>query len=130
MKSLYENSNVDCLVYNLICVVNNGKPKLCKYGIEFDYGDIKSDNENQSEWRGKPAHNMVWKASIVKKHKYNDLKQQEDVDWVIRACKDIVNQVRIDKVLYHYDANYTTTSETANLPDEIIKENVDKLINK
>jgi hypothetical protein len=33
-----------------------------------------------------------------------------------------------DKVLYYYDANYNTTSETVNLSDEHIKKNIDLLI--
>ncbi len=126
INELNNNIDVDVLVYNCICRVNGGHEKLCKYGIEFEYGDIMGGRE----WRGKPAHTMVWKSSIVKKHRYADKVHGEDIEWVVRASKDIKTQVRIDRVLYWYDANYATTSETANLSDSVIRENVQKLINQ
>ena len=125
MKCLYENKHVDCIVYNIECCTNNDTKMLCKYGIEYEYGKIN----NGEEWRGKPSHTMIWKANIVKKHKYKNLMNKEDVDWVSRAWKDIKTQTRIDKILYYYDANYNTTSETAGLSDEVIKSNVDNLEN-
>jgi glycosyltransferase involved in cell wall biosynthesis len=122
MLSLSENQDTDCIVFDSICRVNGGINKLCKYGIEFEYGDIN----NGLEWRGKPAHTMVYAASIVKNHQYTDMGSGEDYNWVKRAYLDIKNQTRIDKVLYYYDAEYATISETAGLTDEIILENVNK----
>lgn len=121
MTALQNNPNVDCVVFNCICCVDGGPPKLCKYGIEFEYGDILGGKE----WRGKPAHTMVYKSSIAKNHHFSDMKYREDMDWVKRACLDIKTQVRIDKVLYHYDANYATTSETSTLSDETIRKNIE-----
>ena len=69
---------------------------------------------------------MVYAASIVKIHQYTDMGSGEDYDWVKRAYLDIKNQTRIDKVLYYYDAEYATISETAGLTDEFILENVNK----
>jgi len=120
MNALNNNPDTDCVVFDCICCVNGGSTKLCKYGIEFEYGDILDGKE----WRGKPAHVMVYNSKIAKKHKYNDMKQAEDFDWVKRACQDIKIQTRIDKVLYYYDAEYSTTSETANLPDNVIEHNI------
>ena len=126
MNALYKNPKCDCVVFDTICIVNNGNPKLCKYGIEFEYGDVL----NEKEWRGKPAHTMVYKSSIAKKHRYSNMNNGEDYDWVLRAHKEILNQVRIDKVLYYYDANYNTTSETAELSDDIIEKNINILLEK
>jgi len=126
MNALYSNLNTDCVVYDTICCVNNGNlKKLCKYGIEFEYGDILGG----LEWRGKPAHTMIYKSSIAKKHAFINVNNGEDVDWVKRACKDIIIQTRIDKILYYYDANYATTSEAAGLSDAHIKANVERLLN-
>jgi glycosyltransferase involved in cell wall biosynthesis len=125
MTTLSENPNTDCVVFDSICRVNGGINKLCKYGIEFEYGDIN----NGLEWRGKPAHTMVYVASIVKNNKYTDMGNGEDYNWVKRAYLDIKNQTRINKVLYYYDAEYNTLSETAGLSDEIILENVNKKLN-
>lgn len=127
METLKKNPNVDCVVFNTICCIENSSlKKLCKYGIEYSYGDINGGKE----WRGLPAHTMIWKSEIAKKYKYSDMGVHEDTDWVKRAVKSIKTQVRIDKVLYYYDANYKTTSETAGLSDIVIQSNVNKLIEK
>lgn len=119
METLYSNLNTDCVVFDCICCVENRQlKKLCKFGIEFEYGDIN----NGTEWRGKPAHVMVYKSSIAKCHKFSDIGNGEDIDWVKRACLDIKIQTRIDKILYYYDAN----CETAGLSDQVIKENIEK----
>jgi len=125
MNALYNNPNTDCVVFDCICCVNGGYEKYCKYGIEFEYGDI---NEGK-DWRGKPAHTMVYKSSIAKKHNFSDMKCVEDYDWVARAYRDINEQTRINKILYYYDANYDTTSETAGLSDETIINNIRKKFN-
>ena len=97
MHAIITTDNVDCIVYNAICCVNNSHiKKLCKFGIEFEYGDKQNG---------------------------------EDIDWVKSAYLDIKTQHRIDKVLYYYDANYNTTSETANLSDDVIMKNIDILLN-
>lgn len=129
MKSLYENTNCDCVVFDVETKVNNGDPFLCKFGTEFEYGYIDNNN-HQLGWRGKPAHVMVYKSSIAKAHRYNDLGNSEDVDWVKRACLDIKHQVRINRTLYFYAANYKTILETASLSDEIIQRNIELLFNK
>jgi glycosyltransferase involved in cell wall biosynthesis len=124
INGLYDNPNVDCLVYNVICCVDNSSiKKLCKYGIEFEYGDI-----SETEWRGKPSHTMVWKREIAIRHKYKNMMNGEDCEWVKRAYKDIKTQIRIDDVLYYYDAQYSTTSETALLSDDVIQKNMSKLV--
>jgi glycosyltransferase involved in cell wall biosynthesis len=125
IQAMNENPNTDCIVFDCICCIENSSlKKLCKYGVEFEYGDIN----NGTEWRGKPAHTMVYKSSIAKSHIFSNIRNGEDMDWVKRAWVDIKIQTRIDKILYYYDANYKTTSETAGLNDEVIKENVLKLI--
>lgn len=125
MIALYNNENTDCVVFDCICRINGGDSKLCKYGIEFEYGDILEGKE----WRGKPSHTMVYKSSIVKNHQYNDMINGEDIDWVIRAYTDIKLQTRIDKILYYYDAEYMSTSETGELDDTTIKYNINKKLN-
>ena len=121
IHAIETNPDIDCIVYNSITCINGGSPILCKYGIEFEYDYILDGKE----WRGKPAHTMIWKSSIAKTHQFNDMGHGEDVNWVKRAYLDIKTQHRIDKVLYHYDAEYTTTSETANLSDEHIARHIE-----
>jgi glycosyltransferase involved in cell wall biosynthesis len=123
INTIENNPSVDCIVFNSICSIEGGYGKLCKYGIEFEYGDILDGKE----WRGKPAHTMVYISSIAKKHSYISSNFGEDIEWVKRACQDIKTQVRIDKVLYYYDCKPNTTSETRNIPDIIINENIQKI---
>lgn len=125
MDALNNNLNTDCVVFDCICCIENGDlKKLCKYGIEFEYGDILDGQE----WRGKPAHTMVYKSNIAKRHSYIKINFGEDIDWVLRACLEIKEQTRINKILYYYDCKDKTTSETRNLPDAIIAENIKKLL--
>ena len=126
MNTIETNPSVDCIVFNCICSIEGGYGKLCKYGIEFEYGDILDGKE----WRGKPAHTMVYKSSIAKKHSYISSNFGEDINWVKRASQDIKTQVRIDKVLYYYDCKSNTTSETRNIPDNIINENIQRILNQ
>lgn len=73
---------------------------------------------------------MVYTSRIVKKHQYTDMGSGEDYDWVKRACLEINNQTRIDKILYFYDAEYLTTSESVGLSDEVILENINNKLNR
>ena len=118
IDALNHNPETDCVVFDCICRIEDGAEKYCKYGIEFEYGDI-----SDTEWRGKPAHIMVYKSSIAKNHVYSSTNFGEDCEWVIRACVDIKHQTRIDKVLYYYDCKPRTTSETRCIPDNVIQEN-------
>jgi glycosyltransferase involved in cell wall biosynthesis len=121
MKALEANPGTDCVVFDNICSVNSGTPYVCKYGIEFEYkGPVNG------LWTGKPAHTMVYKSEIAKRYNYTDMGAGEDMDWVKRAWKDIVRQTRIDKVLYYYDAEPNTTTETQNnnLTQTQIRQNI------
>lgn len=108
MHSLLTNPDCDCVVFNSMCTFIKAQPRkvLCKYGIEYEYSTTYTDT-----WYGKPAHTMVYRSSIAKKHRYANISNGEDTDWVKRACVDIKKQVRIDKVLYYYDYN-VSSSET------------------
>lgn len=97
----------DCVVFDCLCTMNNTKRIYCKYGIEYEYKDTDQDGN----WFGKPAHTMVYRAAIAKKHHYQSVSVGEDVEWVKRACNEIKKQNRISKVLYYYDYN-DSTSET------------------
>lgn len=105
MTCIEQNPNADCIVFDCITTIDGDKdnPTYSKYSIKYDYTHVGD------QWRGKPAHTMVWKSEIAKKHIYSNQNYGEDIDWVKRACKDIQNEIRIDKVLYYYDFNNSTT---------------------
>ena len=104
MNALYANPTADCVVFDCVTTVNNKPYVYSKYSVS--YGGYRQEG---NQWWGLPAHTMVWKSNIAKKHMYKDLNYEEDVRWVKEACVDIKNEVRIDKVLYFYFYNSEKT---------------------
>lgn len=111
MYAIVKDNDTDCIVYNSETRLEHlsNKKVLCKYGIEFNKTEYI--NDEQTQWRGKPSHTMIWKSMIAKKHSFSNMGHGEDYEWVKRACLDIKTQHRINKILYYYDACYKTTSE-------------------
>lgn len=105
-----DNSNdVDCVVYDIICTINDGPQLLCKYGVELNYN--YATPESGVTWTGKPTHTHVWKSSLVKEARFPLENYGEDVNWVQQVWHRVRSQARIDKVLYYYKQNsaYTET---------------------
>lgn len=121
LENLYAHPEADCVVFDCITTINGNTKEqtYSKYSIAYDYHQVEAIGPNplnpaytiKYQWRGKPAHTMVWKSSIAKSHLYINQNYGEDVDWVKRACVDIKNEIRIDKVLYFYNFN-ASVSET------------------
>lgn len=105
MECIYNNPNADCIVFDCITTIDGdtNNPTYSKYSIQYDYTHVGD------QWRGKPAHTMVWKSEIAKGTSYLSQNYGEDIDWVKRACVNIIDEIRIDKVLYYYDFNNSTT---------------------
>lgn len=103
ISTIDDNSDADCIVFDCETTIDGGDKHFSKYSIHFEYG------RTGDQWRGKPAHTMIWRSDIAKKYLYPDKNYGEDADWVVRACADIKKEVRIDKILYYYDFNNTTT---------------------
>lgn len=107
LESIAANPKADCIVFDVLVHGYTPEPKLCSYGIEYQHG------ENEKAYLRKPNHVMAYRTEISRKHKYRiDLSAiSEDTEWAERASKDIQNQVRIGKTLYHYFYNPKTTSQ-------------------
>jgi len=116
MDTLNNNPNTDCVVFWSCINQPNMEDKIVKFG--FEGRNIPP-----------PCHVHVWKSSIVKKYEYKNINHGEDSDWINRAKNDILHLSKIDKILYYYDARYNTTSETVGLSEEIIKKNINKILN-
>ena len=104
-NALDSHPEIDCIVYDSMCTITNefGVTKRhCVYGVEHEY----YTSPDGTRWTGKPAHTMVYRSIIAKKHTYEDISEGEDMAWVARAHKDIAVQARIDKIMYYYDADY------------------------
>jgi len=110
MNAISNVDPLDCIVYDCLCTITGTNGNItarlhCKYGVEYGY-----TNDRRGNWRGKPAHTMVWRSEIAKRHRYPHTSAGEDVDWVRRACVEISHQHRIDKVLYFYDNDVRLSS--------------------
>lgn len=112
MACLQDNPMADCVVFDCITTINDDPTQetYSQYSIRYDYVQWR-DGNGKLQWRGKPAHTMVWKSEIAKKYSYVNVNYGEDVDWVKRACTEIKNEIRIDKTLYlyHFDNRISET---------------------
>jgi hypothetical protein len=103
------NPNTDVIVYDCITTVDGKRKTLSKYSKNFTKYIDKMGGDGIRQWRGLVAHTMVWRSTIAKTHMFPDKNYEEDINWVKRANGDIVNEARIDKVLYFYRFNRKTT---------------------
>ena len=105
MQAIYNHPDTDCITFGCETTINGEDKHFSKYSIHYEYGRAGD------QWRGKPAHTMIWKASLAKKYAYPDKNFGEDVDWVVNACREIKKEIQIDKILYYYDFS-SNISET------------------
>lgn len=101
------DSGPDVVVYDVICTINNGRQQYCRYGVEYEY------HEEGDDWYGKPAHTHVWRREIAKQGIFPETNFSEDMNWVKQVWPLVRQQLRISKVLYHYNFN-DAISETRN----------------
>lgn len=111
-QAIEQFPSADCIVYDCITTINDdpNQTTYSQYSIHNEYTQWRDQN-GKLQWRGKPAHTMVYRSSIAKAHKYPDQNYGEDVHYVRRASKDIKQEIKIDKVLYYYRFN-SKVSET------------------
>lgn len=109
LNAIDNNSDTDCVVFDVICTVNDGTELLCKYGIELEYNHVSP--EQGITWTGKPAHTHVYRTELAKKCVFPLTNYGEDFAWVSQAWHLVTKQTRIEKVLYFYKHN-TNHTET------------------
>lgn len=96
LRHIEENPEADCIVFDVAVYLEGKFSKLCKYGIEYEYGE-----DNQFYYR-KPNHLMCHAKRLAARHRFLDIGFGEDDEWAARIAKDIQQQIRIPEVLYHY----------------------------
>lgn len=114
LKAISENPQADCIVFDVLVHGYTPEPRLCSYGIEYQHG------ENEKAYLRKPNHVMAYKTEISRRFKYRkDLSAiSEDTEWAERASREIKNQVRIGKTLYHYFYNPRETTQLMPAPGQ------------
>lgn len=93
--------SADVIVFDALITFDEQRPKLVKYGREFDYC------EKPEAYYRHPNHLMVHKKSNITEW-FIDVKTGEDDEWASRMLDRIVTQSRIDKILYFYEYRTTT----------------------
>lgn len=91
----------DVIIFDALITFNEQRPKLVKYGREFEYG------EKEEAYYRNPNHLMVHKKSNITEW-FQDIKTGEDDEWASRMMDRIVTQSRIEKILYYYEFRTTT----------------------
>jgi glycosyltransferase involved in cell wall biosynthesis len=112
LLAIDNNPTADCIVYDMICTINGCRKIHSKFGVEYEYtqmapwsmNNCSIKNEVPELWYGKPSHNMVWASRIAKSCNFPSCNSGEDFAWVKQAWPKIKKQIRIDKVIYYYDA--------------------------
>lgn len=124
LEAIVTNPKADCVVFDVLVHGYTPEPKLCSYGIEYQH------SENEKAYLRKPNHVMAYRTEISRKYKYRkDLSAiSEDTEWAERASKDIQNQVRVDKVLYHYFYNPKTTTQITPAPGNLTLKDVSFIV--
>lgn len=108
LDTIQQNPTADVIVYDHVVTIDGGEPKLCKYGVEYEYLDTPA------LWTGKPAHTQTWRTALVRDIPFpEEFNVGEDVAWVLQASERVRNQVRIPKVLYHYNCSWQTSQTRA-----------------
>jgi glycosyltransferase involved in cell wall biosynthesis len=102
LRALCDNQGVDVLTFKQLTRFPpehgfpNGKVQMCIYSIHYEY------ESSPEEWRGKPAHTMVWRRDLVKDIRFPEQDNQEDIAWCKLASEAATTEVQLDKVLYTY----------------------------
>lgn len=105
MKEIDSDENCDCIVFDCICTINGKNPHHCRYGKEYQENNARYPKI----WTGKPRHTMVFNSDLARKFRFPILNFAEDVQWANQICHSIKNQRRIEKILYYYEFNDSTT---------------------
>jgi hypothetical protein len=104
LTAINKNPGVDVLCYIAECRINKGDVITCRYSLNNSgYKHVGSN------WSGPPAHTMVWKSSIAKRVPFPCKNYAEDGEWVKVAVGLAKTETQIEKTLYFYDFNSSTS---------------------
>lgn len=107
LERVDEDPAPEVIVFDHDVAVDGGAPKRCRYGVDLKH------METLELYLGAPAHTHAWAEWIPRKHKFPDINVGEDRKWAQIACREVVKQSHIERVLYHYRFN-SAKSETRN----------------
>src|SRR5690606_11777994 len=102
--------NSDVITFTASVSLNGDKPKPCFYSKDF-----KRDYNTSDAYYRIPNHICCVKREISLKSSFPALKYAEDVGYAKLLLPHLKTEHKIEKVLYHYDYNETTTETQEHL---------------
>jgi len=99
----------DLVVFDMEVTGYPSGPNITKVGIEYG-----RDLDTPKAYYRLPTYLMVWRKSLAVQVPFRNV-LDEDANWAVRIAPlvDPGKQVRIDKILYHYQYNPATTTQGA-----------------
>lgn len=107
-------SNADVITLQVSVSLNGEPPKICHYSKDYR-GDFNKSNS----YHRLPNHICCTKRELAKRVPYPNIKNGEDAAYSKMLKRHLRTQHTINKVLYHYDWNETTTVAQEDIPSVI-----------
>ena len=111
LKMLDENPSADCVVFNAWVTgyetvgIGRASGSLCRYGVE-----LSNKNLENGDFERLPNHLMVFNTKLARSVPFIPVNRGEDDMWANAIHSRIRNQQRIDKILYFYKFDVTTST--------------------
>lgn len=81
----------------------------CRYSLGYKY-EVTPWENGIRQWRGLPAHTMVWRREIAVRGRFPDQNFREDVAWVQQVAKHAELEIQIPDTLYFYNFDSQRTA--------------------
>ena len=98
------STGCDVIVFDAMVSLNSGAPKVCHYNKFY-----RRDANTPAAYERLPNHLMAVKRILALQTPFAGKQCGEDADYAVRLLPLLKTQEVIDRVLYHYDFNDTTT---------------------
>ncbi|WKW86002.1 glycosyltransferase [Gordonia Phage JonJames] len=106
LQAIKENPGIDDIVFLAQVSINGGKPKICRYSTLYN-----EDHNTSTEYHRLPNHICCIRRDHALAVKFPSIPYGEDSGWSKELHSRLVHECQIDRVLYYYDYN-ASTSET------------------
>ena len=97
-------TGADVITFHASVSLNGAPAKICFYSKEY-----QGDYNTPTTYHRLPNHLMCVKRELALQVPFQSIGRGEDADYAKRLKPLLVTEHRIEKVLYHYDFNQTTT---------------------
>ena len=110
--------DVDLIMFNQGCTINNGNMFTVRYGLDYKNEEAHVVDGKWVDIKRQPFHSCVWKSEIAKTEHFPDASYGEDWHWAKRLIPKVKTSVNIDKILQYYIYNDKTTEAELIFPKD------------